>query len=126
MKKLLLALLSALSIQSFANTIESGTVNNYNLNNLECHCEKHKMIFEIKDNESITEMKKHCLINESKTQNTVKFVDDNSGKQIKCDVKNDKLIIKSCKEFNHADRANYKKSSKITASTYNDISSKNN
>lgn len=64
--------------------------------NLECHCEKHGMIFDVKDGTLITEMNKHCMINEDKKNSTVKFLDENSAKTIKCSVKNGKIETKSC------------------------------
>lgn len=125
MKKTLLTLLSIASINSFALDAESKE-SNINIHKLECHCEKHQMIFEIKDDESISEMAKHCLINQNKTHSMVKFLDDNSKKTVKCDVKNGKLVLKSCETFSHVNQNNYSRSSKMSKNTYNAVSSVNN
>lgn len=121
MKKLILTLLTISSINAFAATTASSPVakeqQNLNVNKLECHCEKHKMIFELKDGESITEMSKHCMINEDKKQTMVKFFDDNSQQTVKCQLHDNKLILKSCQAIKH-DLNNYKKSSKMSASEY--------
>ena len=121
MKKLVLTLLTLTSISTFAATTASAPVakqhNALDLNKLECHCEKHKMIFELKDGESMTEMSKHCMLNEDKKQTMVKFFDDNSQQTVKCQLKDNKLVLKSCQAIKH-DRANYKRSSKMTASEY--------
>lgn len=121
MKKLILTLLTISSINAFAATTASSPVakeqQNLNINKLECHCEKHKMIFELKDGESIAEMSKHCMINEDKKQTMVKFFDDNSQQTVKCQLHDNKLILKSCQAIKH-DLNNYKKSSKMSASEY--------
>lgn len=121
MKKLILTLLTISSINAFAATTASSPVakeqQNLNVNKLECHCEKHKMIFELKDGESIAEMSKHCMINEDKKQTMVKFFDDNSQQTVKCQLHDNKLILKSCQAIKH-DLNNYKKSSKMSASEY--------
>lgn len=121
MKKLILTLLTISSISTFAATTASAPVakqqHNLDLNKLECHCEKHKMIFELKDGESMTEMSKHCMINEDKKQTMVKFFDDNSQQTVKCQLNDNKLILKSCQAIKH-DHANYKRSSKMSASEY--------
>lgn len=121
MKNLIFVLLTATSVCAFAASTASAPAakqhNALDLNKLECHCEKHKMIFELKDGESMTEMSKHCMLNEDKKQTMVKFFDDNSQQTVKCQLKDNKLVLKSCQPIKH-DQANYKRSSKMTASEY--------
>lgn len=129
MKKLVYTLLATASLSAFAANNESAvaaTNNQLDLNKLECHCEKHQMIFQLKDGESVTEMSKHCLINENKKQSAIKFLDDNSHETVKCDIKDGKLVIKSCKAFKHTEKAKYKHSSKMSASEYTTTSAHNN
>ena len=120
MKKLILALLSVVSVSAFAASNSSAPLlsNKLDVNKLECHCEKHKMIFELKDNEPVAEMNKHCLLNEDKKHDMVKFFDDNSQQTVKCEVKGGKLVLYSRQAFSHTNKAAYKKSSKMTASEY--------
>jgi nitrite reductase/ring-hydroxylating ferredoxin subunit len=128
MKKILALILTGCTLSAFAANIESATTadNKLDTSKLECHCEKHGMIFDIKDGEKVSEMSKHCLINENKTQSMVKFLDENSNKQVKCKVNDGKLELNSCQEFNHTNKANYTHSSKMTASQYTTTSAKNN
>lgn len=120
MKKLTLTLLSFATFNVFAATTESA-VQTFDVNKLECHCEKHKMMFELKDGESLTEMSKHCTMNIDKKNSAVKFLDDNSGQLVKCNVANGKLEINTCKQFKH-NKSDYTKSSKLTASEYSSAS----
>ena len=92
MKKIMLLMLSGLAATSFAATT-------LDVNNLECHCEKHQMIFKLQDGESITEMTKHCMLNQDKKHDMVKFYDDNSKQTVKCKVAKNKLDIQSCQAF---------------------------
>lgn len=125
MKKLTFTLLSILSINAFAakNASEPAVNNKLDVAKLECYCEKHKMIFQIKDNESVGEISKHCMINEDKKNTMIKFFDDHSEQVVKCKVNDGKLILNSCQKFTHTNKDNYKKSSKLNASEYNSISS---
>lgn len=124
MKKITLSLLSILSINAFAATNSSDPLpkDRLDLTKMACYCEKHKMIFEIKNGESIAEMGKHCMINEDRKNSMVKFFDDYSEQIVKCNVTDEKLILNSCQKFNHIDKDTYKKSSKLNASEYNSIS----
>ena len=129
MKKIIYTLLATASLSAFAANTESATATSnhqLDLNKLECHCEKHQMIFQLKDGESVAEMSKHCLVNENKKHSAIKFFDDNSRETVKCDVKDGKLVIKSCKAFKHTEKANYKHSSKMSASEYTTTSAHNN
>ncbi|RTK93829.1 MAG: hypothetical protein EKK64_09510 [Neisseriaceae bacterium] len=107
MKKLLTLLAAVASINAFAEANVAPINPPLDLNHLECHCEKHGMILDIKNGESIQEMSKHCLINENKKDSAVKFFDDNSKRTVKCEVKDDKLVLKSCKVLKH-NTMNYK------------------
>lgn len=92
MKKILGVLLSGITVTSFA-------ANAVDVTKLECHCEKHHMIFAVTDGEKVSEMAKHCMLNEDKKNTMVKFFDDNSKQTVKCAVVDDKIQLKSCKEF---------------------------
>lgn len=120
MKKITLALLSVLSVSAFAASNSSAPTlsKKLDVNKLECHCEKHQMMFELKNNESVAEMSKHCMLNEDKKNDMVKFFDDNSQQTVKCAVKEGKLVLNSCQAFSHTNKAAYKKSSKMNASEY--------
>jgi len=68
------------------------------INQLECHCEKHSIIMHVHDNDKVSEMSKHCMINEDKKNSTIKFFDDNSKSTVKCSVVGEKIELASCKE----------------------------
>lgn len=120
MKKILISLLSFASLSTFAVTTPQSSAPALDVNKLECHCEKHQMMFELKNGESLTEMSKHCTMNIDKKNSMVKFLDDNSGQTVKCSTKDGKLEINTCKTFKH-NKSQYTKSSNLSESQYNAI-----
>lgn len=121
MKKLITSILLLSSISSFAAGSDASSPS-LDVTKLECHCEKHKMIFELKNGEPISEMSKHCTMNIDKKNSMVKFLDDRSEQTVKCSVKDGKLEINTCKPFKH-NKTEYKRSSMMSESQYNEISS---
>jgi hypothetical protein len=122
MKKIITCLLVTLSCGAFA-VGSDASVPALDTSKLECHCEKHKMIFELKDGESLSEMSKHCTMNIDKNNSMVKFMDDRSEQTVKCSVKNDKLEINTCKPFKHSNKSEYKRSTMMSESEYTNVSS---
>lgn len=121
MKKTLAILFSLSTLNTFAATTSASSAPSIDINKLECHCEKHKMIFELKDGESLSEMSKHCTMNIDKKNSMVKFLDDNSNQTVKCSVMNGKLEINTCKPLQH-NKSQYTRSSNLSESQYNTIS----
>lgn len=118
MKKIVTSILLLSSINVFATTSEASAPS-FDVSKLACHCEKHKMIFELKDGESLTEMSKHCAINFDKKNSMVKFFDDHSEQTVKCSEQNGKLEINTCKPLKHTNKHEYTKSSMLSESDYN-------
>lgn len=99
MKKILSTLLISSATLAAADNLDTS--------NIACHCDKHNMIFNLKDGEKISEMSKHCMINEDKAKSSVKLFDDNSKQTIKCNLKNGAVQLNSCAVFK-PDTSSYK------------------
>lgn len=121
MQKKLIPLFVMLSASAFAVT-STASAPSLDVTKLECHCEKHKMIFELQNGEPLSEMSKHCTMNIDKKNSMVKFVDDRSEQTVKCSVKDGKLEINTCKPFKHTNKSEYTRSSMLSESDYKNIS----